>query len=486
MTAPHKFFRASSFSFAISATLLTFAAFSGGQYLQRSRQSAPAVVTIPKTRLAQAGQPSVTPTRPTTLHPKNTDVDKRLRIAAGTFAQVHDLVRNEYVDILPTEQIMSHGAVRAMLSFLEDDQSYFVTAAERLIFDAESEGRFAGIGAVTAIRSAKIRSGYTESRLVVVAPLPDSPAFKAGLRTGDQITHLDGLYILGDNPYLTPSKLTKPAPKPSPTDENAEEEDTPIQDGIGLLVAQMQLRQGITGSHILIVQRPGVAKPLRIVVENAQTATPKLVVRQEASGGKSATYLCVGAFTESIWSEVDSALQRAPSGDSIVLDLRQNPGAGSLEVAEKIAADLTSTSEPFAIEIGVGGKRSPLPLPATHFAKEKRSVSVMTDAGTAGFAEALAIRLADSGATIVGTGRTWGDGRSQTLYPLPDGTAFTLTTGKLTSPKGTTWEQVGLAPRVVFPGDLNEVETVARAVAVAGRTGSASVATSVPLREPIH
>lgn len=485
MTAPHKHSRASSITFAVAATVLTFAAYSGGKYLQASYRLDSPAASVPNTRLAQVGQPSMTPARTSTARTKNNESDKRLRIAAGTFAQVHDLVRSEYVDVVPSEQIMSHGAVRAMLSALEDEQSYFVTASERLLFDAESEGRFEGIGAVTAIRSAKVK-GYTELRLIVVSPLPGSPAAKAGLRTGDRITHVDSRYILGDNPYLTPSKLQKQAPKPLPADSFQEEEETPIQDGIGLLVAQMQLRQGITGSHTLIVQRPGAPKPIRIVIDNAQTSAPKLVVRQEKSAGKSAIYLRVGAFTTDVGTDVISALERTTQEESIVLDLRQNPGVGSLEVAEAIAAYLTSTPEPFAIEIGAGGKRTPLPLPTKNLGKEKRAVSVLTDSGTAGFAEALAIRLADSGATILGTGRTWGDGRSQTLYPLPDGSAFTLTTGKLISPKGTVWEQVGLAPRVVLPSDLNETETVARAVAVAGRTGSASVATSVPSREAIR
>ncbi len=486
MTAPTKHYRAPSITFAAAAIVLTCAAYVGGRFLGDEHEHDAPAGNVPRMRLAQAGHLSVPASRVASVRAKTPEAEKRLRAAANTFSQVHELARNEYVDALPSEQAMSYGAIRAMLSALEDEQSYFVTAPERQLFDAESVGVFEGIGAVTAIRAAKTKAGFNELRLLVVAPLPDSPAALAGLQTGDRITHVDGFYILGDTPYLTPSKLVRPSPMPSPTNVSPGDEEPPIHSGIGLLVAQMRLRQGGKGSHQLIVQRHGVAKPLRIAVRFSQTVAPRLVVRREKSSGRAAVYFRVGAFTEKSVEELSSVLQNTPSGVCVVLDLRQNAGTGSLKVAERICARLTVSAEPFAIEIGSGGRRTPLPLPTAELAKEKRPLSVLTDRGTAGFAEALASRLADSGATVVAAERTWGDGRSQTLYPLPDGSAFTLTTGRLISPKGKGWDQVGIAPRVLLPSGLDEADTVARAVAVAGRWAGANVATSVPAREAIR
>jgi carboxyl-terminal processing protease len=78
-------------------------------------------------------------------------------------------------------------------------------------------------------------------------------------------------------------------------------------------------------------------------------------------------------------------------------------------------------------------------------------VIVLVDGGTASTAEALAAALRDKQvATLVG-GKTFGDALAQTLYLLPDGSAYTLVTGKLLGPNGTDWQRVGLTPASPFP-----------------------------------
>ncbi len=449
--------------------------FLGGDHWHRSIP-VPRPVVSPEDRVAQTGQPSVTRLRAKLNKSRVALLDKRLRAAAGTFAQVHDLVRSEYVDSLPTDAAMSRGAVQSMLAALEDEQSSYQSPAECRLADGESRGSFAGIGAVTAVRSEKTGSGYTEMRLLVVAPIPGSPAAKAGLRTGDRITHIDGHYILADNPYLAVDKLATPAPVPT-DDTSGTGRNIPIRDGIGLLVARAQLREGLSEKHILTVRREGVAKPLSVAVTDAITVAPQALIRHQMAAGRPSLYVRVGAFTPDSRAAVGNAIRSAGVGESLVLDLRQNAGIGLLDIAENIASDLARPSGPFVIEIGARGRLSPLPIALRQVSPKPLRVSVLTDRGTAGLAEALAAYLADSGATIVGARRTWGDGRSQTRYPLADGSAFVLTTGRLISPKGTGWERVGLTPRSLLPPGLTDAQTVERATAVAGRVGGVVVAT---------
>ena len=450
MTAPSFFFRTPRFRFRLMAFALTGAAFVGGRYWHNRTGHTPAP---PATQVAQAGFVTTSPVS-VAFAPGKADGAKsreksRLAVAA-TFAQVQSLVQSEYVDPLPSDATLAHGATQAMLAALEDEQSRFLLPSERTVLEREKAGNFAGIGAVTAVRGEKQAAGYTELHLLVVAPLPGSPAQKAGLRTGDRITHIDGRYILSGNPYLTPSKMPPPKPDPDAEDGN------PKRGGIGLLVAQRMLRQGTTGAQVLTIERRGTREPLHLSVGSAAVAAAPLRVGRVGA----AVVLGMGAFTANMQTDLNNALRAAP-GASVVVDLRQNPGIGSFEAARAVAARLASGRN-FAVEVGIGGKRTPLPMPpGTTF--PPRKIAVLVDSGTAGLAEAVAACLVDNGATLVGTARTWGDGRSSTLYPLADGSGYTLTTGRLVGVAGG-WDKTGLAPRLLLAKGLSETETLTRAV----------------------
>jgi carboxyl-terminal processing protease len=146
-----------------------------------------------------------------------------------------------------------------------------------------------------------------------------------------------------------------------------------------------------------------------------------------------------------------------------VLDLRGNGGSGSLEAAQMVDAALTQGGT-FAVEVGKGGKRTPLASPVSQ-SRRPRPVAVLVDGGTASFAEALAASLVDKGVgTLVGPTRTFGDGLMQQLYPLPDGSGFVLTTGKVVGPRGTDWHNAGLSPRAPLATDATEEQAVAAAL----------------------
>lgn len=382
--------------------------------------------------------------------------------ARSTFELVYSLVQENFVDKLPSDREMSRGAVRAMLTSLRDPNSYFVTAEQYALFEAEARGEFAGIGTKLHFQPAK-NDGYTQYKLTVIAPLPGSPARRAGLKPGDVITHIDGRWVLGASPAEGVSKLASKATDGDATEEELERESEAakerLKNGVRLLNAYMLLRSGENEKRVLTVQRPGVSAPLKIELTTAVTRIAPLETKTLADG---VAYVKLSALTEETEAAFRKTLESVRGEAGLVLDLRGNPG-GDLEAARRIAGMLGGTGA-FLTEIGPGGKKTALSLTKDASATPERPVVVLVDRGTAAAAEALAVTLSDKGlATLVGT-RTFGNATAQGLYPLDDGSAFTLTVGKWLGPKGTDWQTAGLSPKVALAEDSGEDYVIARAV----------------------
>jgi len=458
--------------FAAGVFLLTGGAFVAG-YRLRTHRGQDARLT-PAAQLAQAASPHAG--RATTVAgnaasartsaPYSQDRSRHASAAAETFENVYNLVREHYVDPLPSETLMSRGTVKGIIAALNDPNSYFLEPAQVSLLQAEAEGRFAGIGAVTALRSTK-KDGVTEHKIAVVAPLPGSPAEKAGLKPRDIITHIDGKWVLGASPLLDYNRILKKYEGDGASEEEldraADSARKKISSGIRLHAALGLLRQGSGTRRVLTVERPGVAKPLRIELTTAVTQVdPVVEARPITVNHRQAAYVKVRAFTEGADEAFRRALEGLPTENGVVLDLRGNPG-GSLKAAQAIEAAL-SPGGTFLVETGANGKKRPLSSPLQMGRKLPR-VAVLVDSGTASTAEAVAAALQDKQAgTLVGT-RTFGDGLMQTLYPLPDGSGFTLTTGRMSGPRGTSWDRNGLTPKVALKSGAPESAVLAQAVA---------------------
>ena len=152
-----------------------------------------------------------------------------------------------------------------------------------------------------------------------------------------------------------------------------------------------------------------------------------------------------------------------------MLDLRGNPGR-QLEPAQQIAGSLLSTGA-FGYEIMASGKSVALKTkPTPGGAAKSQKTVVLVDGGTADTAELLAISLADQGAATLVGGPTFGDAYVQKLFPLQDGSAFTLTTGKFISPNRTDWQAKGLTPRVTVAASASDAQVLGKALDVLKNT----------------
>ena len=132
----------------------------------------------------------------------------------ATFQSIYLLLKRHFVDPLPTDTQFGHGAAAAMLASLQDPNSRFLEAPEVTEINGETKGVYHGTGAALAVkRVAHAKAGdvpaYTEYRLSVVAPLPGSPAEKAGLEAGDVITAVNGQWVYNDRFVYDQTKALK-------------------------------------------------------------------------------------------------------------------------------------------------------------------------------------------------------------------------------------------------------------------------------------
>lgn len=403
---------------------------------------------------------------------------------ASIFETVYGVVKENYVDKLPSDTKLAHGAVRAMIASLEDPNSYVVEPEQRQLLEAEAAGKLGGIGAALTVVGKK-QEGYTDYKLTVVSALPDSPAEKAGLKSGDTVVRIDGRWVMGYNPIIAYNRVLDRWQDHDATDEEVEKARLATREkitaGVSYHDAELLLRGVKSGfkavgakaiaaktSYKVTVERAGQPVTVEVTPATTEVATAS---GRTLSGG--AGYLKIPYFADKTADAVRAALAGLPAG-GLVLDLRGNPG-GSLESGQAVVGLLAGAGA-FGVEQGPRGKKNPLVSKGD--ALRKGPLTVLIDHGTASVAEAVAACLSErAGATLVGQ-KTFGDAGVQALYTLDDGSGFTLTVGSLTSPRETRWAGVGLTPKIALAPGTPEDQILARAVAAL--SASPSVTAKVP------
>ena len=324
------------------------------------------------------------------------------------YVSVYNAVRQAYVDPVNDDKLM-HSAIKGLLLDLDPHSTYF-DKDDAQAFDEETSGAYDGIGVEV--------QQQPDGTVKVIAPIDDTPAAKAGIKSGDVIVAVDG----------------KPL---SPADA----------EGQGPL-------RGKPGSQlVLTIAREGVAKPFDVTLQRQTIRVASVRGRMLEPGYG---YVRVAAFqadTAADFERILDGLQAQAGGKlrGLVLDLRSNPG-GLLTSAVQIADDLldsgriVSTRGRIAIS---DAQFSATPGDRMHGAP----VVALVDAGSASAAEVLAGALADNHrARIVGS-RTFGKGSVQTLLPLDNGDSVKLTTARYYTPSGKSIQARGITPDVVLHPD---------------------------------
>ena len=341
------------------------------------------------------------------IHRVGADIDstyEKLKVLADVLA----IVEKNYVEPVNIGKVIQ-GAINGMLETL-DPHSSFMPQEMFKEMQTETRGSFEGLGFEITIR---------DKVLTVVAPIEDTPAFRAGIQSGDQILRIEG-------------KSTR---------------------DMNLLDAVKRLR-GPRGTQVTItIMRPGFTEPQDFSV--TRDVIPIRSVRsrllEEGYG-----YIKINQFIEKTHPDLKKALEQLEGKEGklkgLVLDLRNDPG-GLLEQAVKVTDEFLDSGLIVYTEGRVEGQKMKF-----YAQKKERErdypMIVLVNAGSASASEIVAGALQDHGrAVILGT-PTFGKGSVQTIIPLEDGSALRLTTARYFTPKGRSIQALGITPDIIVADAL--------------------------------
>jgi carboxyl-terminal processing protease len=332
-------------------------------------------------------------------------VDVNIYRSLDTFIAVFERIRADYVDKVDDQKLIK-GAIDGMLASLDPHSSY-LDARDFEQMRTQTDGNYGGLGLTVSMEDGAVK---------VVTPTEDSPAWRAGIKAGDFITHLNGALIFG-----------------------------------GTLDEAVDQMRGKPGTAIkLTIVRAGRDKPFDVTItrEIIELKPVKWEVRGQVG------YININAFSKdtgvavhAALAGIDKALGHQPLG--YVVDLRSNPG-GLLDEAVSVSDDFLDHGE---IVSQRGRDRRDI---ERYFAKpgdyaHGLPIVVLVDAGSASAAEIVAGALQDQHRALIMGERTFGKGSVQTLLPLSNSTALRLTTARYFTPSGRSVQEGGIEPDLIVP-----------------------------------
>jgi carboxyl-terminal processing protease len=320
----------------------------------------------------------------------------------GQLARVLVQVENDYVDPVDRTKLLN-GAIKGMVEGL-DPHSAYLPADEFQVFQSETEGQFGGVGIEVDARG---------DELTIVAPIEDSPAFLAGIKSGDHIVAVDG-------------------------------EDTQ-RVSLDKLVLKMR---GPTGSHVkLLIRRDHVREPIVFDLVRAVVKVPSVSSRLLDGG---VAYVRIKQFQEKTHEELLRAAGRLRASGvltGVILDLRSDPGGlvdQAAEVADEFLVHGTIYTTRHRGEIvdevtaHPGGAFATLPT------------AVLVNEWSASAAELVAGALQDQKRALVVGATTFGKGSVQAILQMPGGAGLKLTIARYYTPNGRSLQADGVHPDVVI------------------------------------
>ena len=340
--------------------------------------------------------------------------DKDVYKYLNLFGEAFEKIKNNYVEPVNSKDLIE-SAIEGMLTSLDPHSSY-LNDKELKELRVQTKGEFGGLGIEVTLENGFVK---------VIAPIDDTPAFKAGIKSGDLITHLDDEPVLG----MTLSEA-------------------------------VAIMRGKVGSKIKLTVRRNENERVDINIVRAIIQLKSVKSRIENNIG----YIRVSSFNQKVDKQIIDSISSFKKKNTLigyVLDLRNNPG-GLLDQAVNVTDIFLERGEIVSTK-GRNGKRG-----SRYNAVKKDLINglplvVLINQGSASASEIVAGALQDHKRAIIMGTKSFGKGSVQTIIPSGEDVAIKLTTAKYYTPLGRSIQQTGIDPDIlVEQAELKKLENQRR------------------------
>jgi carboxyl-terminal processing protease len=319
------------------------------------------------------------------------------------FGDVFERVRTDYVEEVKDADLIE-AAINGMLTSLDPHSGYMNEKAFKEM-QVQTKGEFGGLGIEVTMENGLVK---------VVSPIDDTPAYKAGVKAGDFVSHIN------DDPVM----------------------------GMTLSEAVDKMRGPVDSKVKLTILREDMTEPLDLNITRAVIKIKSVRSRVEGDIG----YVRITSFTEQtndlLTSEVEKLRKDIPTMHGLVIDLRNNPG-GLLDQAVAVSDDFLSEGE-------IVSTRERDPNKTKRYSARDNNeiipdgmpVVVLINNGSASASEIVSGALKDHKRAIIMGTKSFGKGSVQTVIPLSGHGAIRLTTSRYYTPSGVSIQAKGITPDI--------------------------------------
>ena len=326
--------------------------------------------------------------------------DKDVYKYLNLFGEAFEKIKNNYVEPVNSKDLIE-SAIEGMLTSLDPHSSY-LNDKELKELRVQTKGEFGGLGIEVTLENGFVK---------VIAPIDDTPAYKAGIKSGDLITHLDDEPVLG----MTLSEA-------------------------------VAIMRGKVGSKIKLTVRRNENERVDINIIRAIIQLKSVKSRVENNIG----YIRVSSFNQKVDKQIIDSISSFKKKNTLigyVLDLRNNPG-GLLDQAVNVTDIFLERGEIVSTK-GRNGKRGSRYNAVKKDLTNGLPLVVLINQGSASASEIVAGALQDHKRAIIMGTKSFGKGSVQTIIPSGEDVAIKLTTAKYYTPLGRSIQQTGIDPDIL-------------------------------------